>query len=82
VRRRIVELGSGVSTVLLARLLHQRPPRDGFQLVAVEHDAGWAEWVTEQLDREGIGSGVSVVLAPLCRIHARSRACPGTTSPH
>ena len=38
-RRRVVELGSGLSTVLLARLLAQRPPVGGFTLVAVEHDA-------------------------------------------
>jgi len=73
-RRRVVELGSGVSTVLLVRLLHQRPPRGGFRLVAVEHDVRWAEWVTEQLDREGIGSGVSVVHAPLV---PHPRAEPG-----
>jgi predicted O-methyltransferase YrrM len=73
-RRRVVELGSGVSTVILARLLHQRPPRDGFVLAAVEHDVGWAEWVTDQLDREGIGAGVSVVQAPLV---PHPRAEPG-----
>jgi predicted O-methyltransferase YrrM len=73
-RRRVVELGSGVSTVMLARLFHQRRPRDGFRLVAVEHDAGWAGWVIEQLEREGIGSGVSVVLAPLV---PHPRAEPG-----
>jgi hypothetical protein len=74
VRRRVVELGSGVSTVMLARLLHQRPPRGGFRVAVVEHDVRWAEWVTEQLDREGIGSGVSVVHAPLV---PHPRAEPG-----
>jgi len=64
-RRRIVELGSGISTVLLARLLCQRSPPGGFRIAAVEHDAGWAQWVTEQLDREGTGSEVVVVHAPL-----------------
>jgi hypothetical protein len=39
-RRRVVELGSGVSTVLFARLLTQRPPPGGFRMAAVEHDAG------------------------------------------
>ncbi len=34
-RRRIVELGSGVSTVLLARLMHQRPPSGGFRMASV-----------------------------------------------
>lgn len=73
-RRRVVELGSGISTVLLARLLCQRSPVDGFRLAAVEHDARWAQWVTEQLDREGTGSDVVVVHAPLA---PHPRAEPG-----
>jgi predicted O-methyltransferase YrrM len=72
--RRVVELGCGVSTVMLARLLHQRPPPSGFVLAGVEHDVGWAEWVTDQLDREGIGAGVSVLRAPLM---PHPRAEPG-----
>lgn len=64
-RRHVVELGSGISTVLLARLLHQRPPRNGCRLVAVEHDERWAQWVTDQLEREGTGTDVEVVHAPL-----------------
>jgi predicted O-methyltransferase YrrM len=64
-RRRVLELGSGISTVLLARLLCQRSPLGGFRIAAVEHDARWAQWVTEQLDREGTGSDVVVVHAPL-----------------
>jgi predicted O-methyltransferase YrrM len=64
-RRRIVELGSGISTVLLTRLLTQRPPLDGFRMAAVEHDPDWAQWVTEQLDREHIGHDVAVIHAPL-----------------
>ena len=64
-RRRVVELGSGISTVLLARLLNQRPPLGGFRVAAVEHDAGWARWVREQLNREGTGSQVVIVHAPL-----------------
>lgn len=66
-RRRIVELGGGVSTVLLARLLAQGgqesdPDR---RLTTVEHDAGWARWLTGQLDREGLGRFAGVVHAPL-----------------
>ena len=70
-RRRIVELGSGVSTVLLARLMHQRPPPGGFLMASVEHDPVWARWVRDQLDREGIGADVTIVQAPLMP-HARA----------
>ena len=64
-RRRVVELGSGVSTVLLARLLTRRSPQGGWRLAAVEHDAGWAQRVTDELDRESIGYHAAVVHAPL-----------------
>ncbi len=64
-RRRVVELGSGVSTVLLSRLLTQRRPPGGFRMAAVEHDPGWARWVSDQLDRERIGHNVVVIDAPL-----------------
>ncbi len=73
-RRRVVELGTGISTVLLARLLCQRPPLGGFRIAAVEHDVRWVQWVTEQLDREGMGSDVVVVHAPLA---PHPRAEPG-----
>ena len=64
-RRRVVELGSGISTVLLARLLTQRAPSGGWRLAAVEHDPQWGGWVTDQLSREGIGNDVVVIEAPL-----------------
>ncbi len=64
-RRRVVELGSGTSTVLLARLLRQRWPAGGYRHVAVEHDAAWAGWVADQLDREGLADGTSVLHAEL-----------------
>jgi predicted O-methyltransferase YrrM len=75
-RRRIVELGSGVSTVLLARLLAQRPPRGGFRMAAVEHDPDWARWVTDQLDREDIGQDVVVIHAPLTSHALSERGVP------
>ena len=64
-RRRVVELGSGTSTVLIARLLQQQWPDGGYRHVAVEHDAGWLQWVHEQLAREGLDERTSVVHAPL-----------------
>ncbi len=60
-RRRVLELGAGASTVLLARLLAQ----EGGTLTAVEHDAAWAGWVTARLDREGLGATARVVHAEI-----------------
>ncbi|SEP63519.1 Methyltransferase domain-containing protein [Lentzea xinjiangensis] len=60
----LVELGCGSSSVLLARLLHQR----GFgHLLSIEHDERTAAFVASQLRREGLGSVARVVHAPLSR---------------
>src|SRR5260370_41763841 len=52
-RRRIVELGSGISTVVLARLLTKRALPAGFLMSVVEPDFFWRQGVGERLDREG-----------------------------
>jgi predicted O-methyltransferase YrrM len=62
-RRRIVELGAGSSTVLLARLLREQG--GDARLDAIEHDAHWAAWVTARLAKEGLTSIATVTLAPL-----------------
>lgn len=64
-RRCVVELGSGTSTVLLARLLHERWGGGGHRHVAVEHDPAWARWVGEQLAREGLADRTTVLHVPL-----------------
>ena len=61
-RTRIVECGSGVSTVVLARLLRERGPG---RLVALEHDGHWAALVHEQLRREALDRIARVIHAPL-----------------
>jgi predicted O-methyltransferase YrrM len=60
-RRRVLELGSGVSTIILARLLRAT----GGALVAIEHDEQWCGWVADQLAAEGLQATASVVHAPL-----------------
>jgi len=60
-RRTVIELGSGVSTVVLARLERQL----GGRVWAVEHLPGWAGWVRRALEREGLGDVATVVEAPL-----------------
>lgn len=64
----VVELGSGVSTVVVARLLRQLGTG---RLLAVEHDETWADRVQRQLDRENLNDVAEVVRAPM-RPHARS----------
>jgi predicted O-methyltransferase YrrM len=61
-RMSVVECGSGVSTVVLARLMRQR---GAGSLIALEHDAGWAARVDELLRREGLDRIARVVHAPL-----------------
>ena len=60
-RREIVELGSGVSTIVLARLMREREGR----LTALEHDPDWAGVVRAQLKREGLTHVARLVEAPL-----------------
>ena len=60
-RREVVELGSGVSTVVLARLMRER----GGRLTSVEHDPDWAILAGSQLEREGLGDVARLVEAPL-----------------
>ena len=60
-RSRVVELGAGASTTLLARLLRTR----GGRLFAIEHDEAWAAHVAAQLRSEDLGAFASVIHAPL-----------------
>lgn len=68
-RREIVECGSGVSTVLLARAARDT----GGRLYALEHDPGWAATVRGLLERERLDRIATVVRAPL-RPHPLARA--------
>jgi hypothetical protein len=61
-RTRIVECGSGVSTVVLARLLRER---GAGRLVALEHDRHWAALIQGQLRREALDGIARVLDAPL-----------------
>jgi Methyltransferase domain len=61
-RTRILECGSGVSTVLLARLLRERGRG---ALTSLEHDPHWAALIQDQLRREHLEQIARVVDAPL-----------------
>lgn len=60
-RSHVVELGGGVSTFYIARLLSRR----GGHLRTVEHDRHWADLMDRELNGEGLGDAVTVVRAPL-----------------
>lgn len=60
-RREVAELGSGISTIVIGRLLAER----GGRLTALEHDPDWARIVRSQLARERLDETVRLVEAPL-----------------
>ncbi|MBK1686101.1 O-methyltransferase [Rubrivivax gelatinosus] len=60
--RTILELGSGVSTLLLGQVLRNA---GGGRLVSIDHDAAWAARTRENLKLMGLEDVVSVVDAPL-----------------
>lgn len=69
-RRRIVELGAGASTVLLARLARSA----GAAVDAIEHDDRWARWVRGQLAREGLDDVARIHHVPLAQSPAFARS--------
>ncbi len=60
-RRTIIEFGSGVSSLVVARALDPRTQR----LLSFEHDEDWANHVSDQLDRLNLADRCQVVHAPL-----------------
>jgi hypothetical protein len=70
-RREVVELGSGVSTVVLARAAREL----GARIVSVEHDPAWAEEIRRLLRRERLDVA-TVVDAPLAALDTAALAVP------
>jgi predicted O-methyltransferase YrrM len=61
-RERIVECGSGMSTILIARLLAER---GSGTLHSLEHEPRWASETRERLRAEGLDPRATVIEAPL-----------------
>lgn len=61
-RETIVECGSGVSTILIGRLLRDRGHG---RLYALEHDPSWARLVSSRIAGEGLEAQVRLIEAPL-----------------
>lgn len=70
-RSLILECGSGVSTIFIARLLAQRQGH----LVSIEHSRRWIDTVEETLRLENIQDNVTMIHAPL----VASEEAPGYT---
>jgi Methyltransferase domain len=60
--RRVVECGSGRSTVVIARALREL---GGGALTSLEHDPAWAQLCRAQLAAEGLADLATVIEAPL-----------------
>ncbi|CDG83277.1 class I SAM-dependent methyltransferase [Janthinobacterium agaricidamnosum] len=60
--RKVLECGSGASTVVLARCLQLN---GGGKLWSLEHDAAYAEQTRQQLARHGLSDWAEVLHAPL-----------------
>ncbi len=62
-RKAVIEFGSGLSTMLIGRLIR----KNGLdtRLLSVENDAPWAEMLRQNLKKEGIDPFVEIVTAPL-----------------
>jgi len=60
----IVELGSGVSTVMVGRLLQQM---GSGRLISLDHDSGWAEETRRNIVANGLQDYVEVLDAPLVK---------------
>ncbi len=59
----IFELGSGISTIYIARLLNQHEGH----LYSIEHDQNWFDWVEGKLNEEKTDSHVTIITAPLVK---------------
>ena len=64
-RRNIIEFGSGISTVLIGRLIKKN--RLQGRLLSIEHDANWAAILNDILRNEQIQDVAKVQLAPLTK---------------
>lgn len=58
-----VELGAGVSTLVLARII--RGQNLGCKLISIEHDAAYAAKLREEVLSEGLETVVTIIEAPL-----------------
>ena len=78
--RCILELGSGLSTVFLARLLRQQRRSDAV-VISVDDAPPWVEQVRDHLERERLTDLVELVSAPRAPWSAPDRDAPRPSPP-
>ena len=71
-RRRVVECGSGLSTIVIARRLREL---GGGSVHSLEHDPAWAAEGRSRLAGEGLGDLAEVIEAPLAPHPAAAPGC-------
>lgn len=62
-RKTILEFGSGISTIVMSRLIKMN--NTGARIVSVEHDRRWADVVQTSIQNEALEDIVSILHAPL-----------------
>jgi predicted O-methyltransferase YrrM len=62
-RKSILEFGSGISTILMGRLI--RMNNLGAKIISVEHNRQWADIIQASIRLEGLEDIVSILYAPL-----------------
>lgn len=65
-RQNIVEFGSGVSTIYIAKVISNSPQK---KFVSFEHDEGWIEVILDVLKKEKLESNVKLIHARLNKEH-------------
>jgi predicted O-methyltransferase YrrM len=62
-RRRILEFGTGISTLMIGRLIRQ----NGLDasVLSIDHDEHWVATATRMVEAEGLAEVIQVVCAPL-----------------
>lgn len=64
-RKQIIEFGSGISTIVIARAIKRNNLTT--KIISIEHNESWAKVLESQLQREGLQHAATIVLAPLTR---------------
>lgn len=62
-RKKIIEFGSGISTIIIGRLIKKNNLNT--TLLSIEHNESWVALLNELLKKEGLSDFVKVVWAPL-----------------